>query len=101
MRKLIKYSLALALVVFEVYLVVSLVGGNITEKKEIEKACVEKCAYNSNSYFWEFSGENVIRGFTTKEECFNYCYKKEQGFAATVKRYGSAFFGAIFLDNNK
>lgn len=101
MKKLIKYSLALALIIFEVYLVLSLVGGNIAEKKEIEKACQLKCAYNSNSYFWEFSGESAVRGFTTKDECFNYCYKKEQGFAAAVKRYGSAFFGAIFLNNSK
>jgi len=99
MKNLLKYFLAVILVALEIYLVISLVGGNIVKKQEIEKNCEIKCAYNSNSYFWEFSGESATRGFTTKEECFNYCSKKEQGFVAMVRRYGSAFLGAIFLDN--
>ncbi|TSC54206.1 MAG: hypothetical protein LiPW30_737 [Parcubacteria group bacterium LiPW_30] len=95
MKKLIKYFLVLVLVVSEVYLIALLLGENITGKKEIETACQLKCAYNSNSYFWEFSGDLAIRGFTTKEECFNYCYKKEQGFAYYLGKYGTAFLGII------
>ena len=70
--------------------------GQITEKKEIETSCQLKCAYNSNSYFWEFSGESAIRGFTTKEECFNYCYKKEQGFAYFFTGFVPAYLTGLF-----
>lgn len=99
MKTLVKYFLVIILVTAEIYLIISLVGGNISVKKEIEMTCEANCAFNSNSYFWEFSGESATRGFTTKEECFNYCSKKEQGFTAMAKRYGSAFLSAIFLDN--
>ncbi len=96
MKKLIKYFLVLVLVVSEIYLIASLLGENITEKKEIETSCQLKCAYNSNSYFWEFSGESAIRGFTTKEECFNYCYKKEQGFAYFFTGFVPAYLTGLF-----
>jgi len=100
MKSLLKYFLVIvfiSLVAFEIYLVFSLVGENIEGKREIEKFCDAKCVYSSNSYLWEFAGEGAVRGFTTKEECFNYCSKKEMGFPAMIKRYGAAFLSLIFF----
>ena len=100
MKSPLKYFLVIvfiSLVVFEIYLLFSLVGENIEGKREIERICDAQCVYSSDSYLWEFVGEGAVRGFTTKDECFNYCSKKEMGFSATVKRYGAAFLSFIFF----
>lgn len=95
-NKKIKYSLIVLLVLGEGYLVASSVLDKIKEEKDIELFCSQKCNYSSSSYFWEFSGEGATRGFTTKNECLNYCEKARQGFAfAIFNDYGPAFLENI------
>ncbi|MBU4204690.1 hypothetical protein KKE19_04265 [Patescibacteria group bacterium] len=96
MKKLIKYLLIITLVLVEGFLLISFVGGNIKEKKETEIFCDQKCAYSQNSYFWEFKGENIARGFTTKDECVNYCIKFKQGFVYSSIIDARNFLGALF-----
>ncbi len=95
MPKLIKYLLIVVLIVAEGWLVISLVMGDASKKKEIETACDQKCSYSQNSFMWEFSGENAIRGFTTKDECNNYCIKKEQGFVYSSILDAKNFLGSL------
>jgi hypothetical protein len=85
----------LALVVIEGYLITTSVLDKISQDKSVQSFCVQKCNFNQTSSFWEFSGENAIKGFTTKDECFNYCSKVKMGFAYILKDYASAFLGAI------
>jgi len=95
MPKLIKYLLIISLVVVEGYLAVSLVVGDANKKKEIETSCDQKCNYSQNSYMWEFNGENVARGFTTKDECNNYCIRYEQGFVYSSALDAKNFLGSL------
>jgi len=95
MPKLIKYFLVIILVFAEGYLVISLVGGDMSKKKEIEKSCDQKCTYSQNSYMWEFNGENAVRGFTTKDECNNHCIRFEQGFVYSSVLDAKNFLGSL------
>lgn len=95
-KKLLKYSLALILVAVEIYFLSNYIIETFNDKDQIKKICKTKCAYDDNSYFWEYSGEGAVRGFTTKEECFNHCSRREQGFAALMARFGTAFLSAFF-----
>ncbi|MBU3934648.1 hypothetical protein KKC00_01655 [Patescibacteria group bacterium] len=96
MKKAVKYFLVITLILVEGYLLTTFIGGNIKEKKEIETFCDQKCTYSPNSYFWEFTGENVSRGFTTKNECVNYCIKVKQGFVYSSIIEARKFLGALF-----
>lgn len=95
-KKIIVFFVVAALVLIEGYLIVTSVSDSIKEEKEIQSFCEAKCAYSENSYFWEFSGESATRGFTTKNECLNYCQRKTQGFAYYLGKYGTAFLSGIF-----
>ena len=79
-KSIIKYVLIIGLVFFLGYLIFDLINGDITRKKDAQVFCTEKCGYNQNSFFWEFTGEDITKGFTTKDECFNYCEKSKEGF---------------------
>jgi hypothetical protein len=79
--KIIKFFLVIGLVCFAGYLIFDLVSGDIAQKEAVQNYCTEKCNYNSTSLFWEFSKDNGVKGFTTKDECFNYCSKVKMGFA--------------------
>lgn len=83
MKKLIKYFIVITLILVEGFLLISFVGEDAKERKEVEKFCDQNCEYNKNSYLWEFVGENISRGFTTKDECTDYCIDYKQGFVYT------------------
>ena len=95
MPKLIKHLIVIVLVVAEGGLLLSMVGENASKRKEIEKSCEQKCTYRQNSYMWEFSGENATRGFTTKDECNDYCIKFEQGFVYSSILSAKSFMGSL------
>jgi hypothetical protein len=84
--------LAAALVLIEVYLITSSILDKTNENNQIQVYCGEKCNYNPDSLLWEFTGENFTKGYTTRQECFNYCSKVKQGFAASIL---DAIFGAF------
>lgn len=97
-KKIIVFFIVVALVLIESYLIITSAWDSIKEEKEIQSFCEAKCGYSQNSYFWEFSGENITRGFTTKNECLNYCQRRTQGFAYYLGKYGTAFLGSIFKE---
>ena len=82
--KLLAILLAFALVLIEVYLITSSILDKVNENNAVQSYCGIKCEYNPASFLWEFSGENFTKGFTTREECFNYCSKVKQGFTASL-----------------
>ena len=82
--KLLAIFLAIALILIEGYLIASYMLDKANTKNEIQSYCGLKCSYNSGSLTWEFSGETFTKGFTTREECFNYCSKSRQGFTASI-----------------
>jgi len=82
--KLLAIILAIALVLFEAYLIASYILDKTNKNNEVQSYCVIKCDYNQSSLLWEFSGDTFTKGFTTKEECFNYCSKVKQGFTASL-----------------
>lgn len=79
-KRIIKYFLIIGAVCFAGYLVFSLISDNIKKNNEEQAFCSAKCNYSQYSYFWEFSGGNVSKGFTTKDECLSFCIKSEEGF---------------------
>lgn len=82
--KFIAIFLAIALVLIEAYLITSSILDKVNENNAIQSYCGIKCDYNPISFLWEFSGDNYIKGFTTRQECFNYCSQVKQGFAASL-----------------
>lgn len=76
--------LAIALVLIEGYLIASYILDKINNNNEIQSYCGVKCDYNPSTLAWEFSGDSYTKGFTTREECFNYCSKVKQGFTASL-----------------
>jgi len=95
MKKVIKYFIIILLVLAEAYLLITYIGGNVRDKEEVKIFCEEKCAYNGGSYLWEFAGENAVRGFTTKNECNNYCVKFKQGFVYNTITDAQNFLGSL------
>ncbi len=87
--------IVLALVAIEGYLIVSSVLGKVNQDKDVQTYCAVKCGFNQNTSYWEFSGENGTKGFTTEEECFNYCSKFRMGFIGMLQKYNSDFIGAL------
>jgi len=79
-KSLVKFFIVIFLVCLAGYLIFDLVSGNIARKKDVLVYCTEKCSYNQSSLFWEFSRDTGVKGFTTKDECFNYCSKSKEGF---------------------
>jgi len=77
----IKSLLAVGLVCLGIYLVFDLVSSDIAQKQDVQNFCTQKCGYNPSSLYWEFAGDNGVKGFTTKTECFSYCSKTKMGFA--------------------
>ena len=82
--KTVGIFLAITLVIMEGYLIVSSVLEKVNNDNQLSDFCSAKCDYNPSSLLWEFSADTVSKGFTTREECFSYCSKVEQGFAASV-----------------
>ena len=96
-KKIIIFILVVGLISFEGYLVVSLFLGKTNQDKDVHNFCVEKCNYNPNSLYWEFSGDiNGVKGFTTEDECFSYCTRARQGFAYFITNYAPAFISNLF-----
>ena len=83
-KKIIIFFLAAGSICFAGYLAYDLISGNIKREHDTQIFCVEKCKYSQYSYFWEYTGGNATKGFTTENECLNYCTKSRQGF---VYRY--------------
>ena len=73
-----------ALVLIEGYLIISSYAEKREEGNKIQIFCQAKCKYNPGSFLWEFSGDTYVKGFTTREECFNHCSKVKQGFVASI-----------------
>ena len=82
--RLLKYFLIIALIFIAAYLTYNLVSDDLTKKNDEQTFCSLKCNYSEYSYLWEFSGEYSKKGFTTKDECFNFCSKSWEGFAYRV-----------------
>jgi len=82
--KIILIFLVFSLVLIEVYLIASSVLDKVDLNNKIQSFCGEKCDYNPSSLLWEFSGETFTKGFTTRNECFNYCSRVKQGFTASI-----------------
>jgi len=95
MSKILKYILLLCLILILGYLSTSLVLEQINQEKDVKNYCSERCRYNPTSFFWEFYGDYNTKGFTTEDECYNYCRKVRTGFAYILKNYTSAFTGAL------
>jgi len=83
MKKWIKY-LVIILVIIEGYLTYAWINDGIVEKRDTQEYCKNKCIFSQTSYFWEFSEEGPSKGFTTQEECINYCYRFQMGFIAAL-----------------
>lgn len=81
--KILAIILVIILILIEVYLIATYILDKSATKNEIQNYCGVKCSYNPSSLNWEFSGDTFTKGFTTKEECFNYCSKIKQGFTAS------------------
>jgi len=90
--KIISIFLAIALVLIEVYLIASSITDKTKENNQIQSFCSIKCEYNPSSLLWEFTGETYTKGFTTRQECFNYCAQVKQGFAASFLNAFSNIF---------
>jgi len=95
-KKILIFLLVLGLIFAEGYLVVSIIMSEINTEKDVQVFCQQKCNYSQDSLFWEFSGEYSAKGFTTKEECFNYCSRVRQGFAYFITEYTPAYFIGLF-----
>jgi hypothetical protein len=95
-KSIVIFILVLALVLGEGYLIVSVVMAKINTEKDVENFCTQKCNYSQDSFLWEFSGEYSNKGFTTENECFNYCSKVRQGFAYFLTEYAPAYFINLF-----
>jgi len=80
-KRTLIYFLVLALVVGEGYLIISLALEGMNQEKAVQTFCNNRCSYNPNSSFWEFAGDYSTKGFTTQDECFNYCSKVKMGLA--------------------
>lgn len=93
--KLLAFFLVIVLILIEGYLVSSSILEHYSEKKDVQTFCQIKCSYNQGSYLWEFVGETVSKGFTTKDECFNYCEKVRRGFIYAIVKDGSDFVGGL------
>ena len=96
--KYLAIFLAIALVVIEIYLITSSIIDKYNNENIIRSYCETKCVYNPASFLWEFSGENIMKGYTTREECFVYCGKVKQGF---VFNFIENFNYASVLDSIK
>jgi hypothetical protein len=90
--KIFKPILVIALILIAGYLAFSLISENIAQKQDVQNFCSQKCSYNPSSLFWEFSGDNGTKGFTTKNECFGYCSQARQGF---VYRFISESYASL------
>ncbi|MCX6722647.1 MAG: hypothetical protein NT094_01090 [Candidatus Staskawiczbacteria bacterium] len=82
--KILAIILVIILILIEGYLITSYILDEANTNNELQNYCGAKCSYSPSSLMWEFSGETFTKGFTTKEECFNYCSKVKQGFAASL-----------------
>ena len=94
-KQVIKYILVVGLICFALYLTYSVISGNISQKNQEENYCTAKCNYSQYSHFWEFSGEYSTKGFTTKEECFNFCSRSFEGFVFRILDSGYASLMSI------
>jgi len=95
-KKIIIFILAIGLVFGESYLIASLIIDKMNKVEDVQNFCQLKCNYNPDSSYWEFSGEYSTKGFTTENECFNYCSKVRQGFAYFLTEYAPAFLSNFF-----
>lgn len=94
--KIMSLIVAFMLVLIEAYLITSSIIEKNNEAKAIEFYCQERCDYNPANLLWEFSGESIEKGFTTKDECLNYCSRIKQGFVYTfLKEQGTAAISNI------
>jgi len=95
LKKVIISILILFLILLQGYLITSIVLGKINQEEDVKNYCSQRCAYNPTSFYWEFSGDYSTKGFTTEDECYNYCKKVRTGFAYIMQNYGSTFVGAL------
>ena len=94
--KIIAIFLALALVLIETYLIASSIVESSNTNSQIQSYCSEKCDYNPGSFLWEFSSDTYTKGFTTREECFNFCSKAKQGFVYNFLQSSTASLESVF-----
>ena len=94
-KKVIISILILSLILIQGYLVTSIVLQKINQEADVKSYCNKRCAYNPSSFYWEFSGDYNTKGFTTEDECYDYCRKARTGFAYILQNYGSTFLGAL------
>jgi len=94
-KSTIKFCLIIGLILVAGYLTYSLVSASLAQQRDVNSFCAQKCSYNPSSLFWEFSGDNGTKGFTTKDECFSYCSKVKLGFAYVLESSAADFLGAV------
>jgi len=94
--KVLVISLAVVLVLIELYLIASSVIDKNKETNQIQSFCSARCKYDPSSFLWEFSGDTFTKGFTTRDECFNYCSKAKQGFVYNFLENATASINRIF-----
>jgi hypothetical protein len=87
--------LVLGLIVVEGYLISTSILEKMNQDKDVQSFCGQKCSFSESTSYWEFSGENGTKGFTTQNECLSYCSDVRRGFISILQGYGSDFRGAI------
>jgi hypothetical protein len=85
----------LLLICVETYLIASSIIEKSKQEKDVHDFCIAKCNFNQSTSYWEFSGENGIKGFTTENECFNYCSKVKMGFAYALQDFAASVLDSI------
>jgi len=101
MNKFAKFTTFLllwALVLIEAYLITSSILEKRSLNEEVKNYCEARCSYNSQNMLYEFSGEGVMKGFTTENECFTYCAQVRQGYVYNVLSTATASLSSKFLD---
>jgi len=92
---MIKIFLVIALICIAGYLTYDSVSSDLSQKQAVQNYCMHNCNYRSDSAFWEFSSDDGVKGFTTKDECLVYCKKSKMGFAYVIEEYSVAFLSNI------
>jgi len=98
-KRILKYFLVIFLICFAGYLAYTLIMGNIAKNKDEQVFCAVKCNYSQYSYLWEFSGEDITKGFTTKDECLHYCSQEREGFVyRAISEYSASILYSPFMN---
>ena len=96
--KITTFILLWALVVIEIYLISSSIIEKKSQDTEVKNYCEARCAYNAQNMLYEFSGEGIMKGFTTKNECYTYCAQVKQGYVYNILSTATASLGSKILD---